>query len=222
MKKSIVFLVLFLIACAGDITTILLDSSTRYIFKPFILLALLGYYVIQATETNKTFIAALFFCWIGDVMLMFSGELYFMLGLVAFLIGHVFYIFSFRQLVWSTGVPLLPTQKVRYTFPIILAGTGLLVVLFPKLGALQIPVTVYAIVLMVMAINALFRLGHTNQASFGWVFIGALFFMISDSALAFIKFHTPFVGASVTIMLTYITAQFMIVNGILIHSATPH
>lgn len=222
MKKSTVFLILFLIASAGDIASIFAESNGRYIFKPVILLALIGYYLVQATETNKTFLTALFFCWVGDVMLMFSGELYFMLGLVAFLIGHIFYIFSFRQFAWSTGTALLPTQKVRYAFPIILAGTGLLVVLFPKLGALQIPVTVYAIVLMLMAINALFRLGHTNQTSFGWVFVGALFFMVSDSALAFNKFHTQFVGASVTIMLTYIAAQFMIVRGILAHSAAPN
>lgn len=219
MKKSAVFLLLFLIASAGDIATILLEFNTRYFFKPIILLALIGYYLVQTTETNKTFLAALFFCWVGDVMLMFSGELYFMLGLAAFLIGHVFYIFSFRQFSWSSGNALLPTQKVRYTFPIILAGTGLLVVLFPKLGALQIPVIVYAIVLMLMAINALLRLGYTNKASFAWVFVGALFFMVSDSVLAFNKFHTQFVGASVTIMLTYIAAQFMIVRGILKHSA---
>jgi uncharacterized membrane protein YhhN len=219
MKKSTVFLILFLIASLGDIASILGALGTRYVFKPFILIALIGYYLVQTLERNKTFLAALLFCWVGDVMLMFDGELFFMLGLVAFLVGHVFYIFSFRQFAWSTGVTLLPTQKVRYTFPIILAGTGLLVVLFPKLGALQIPVTVYAIVLMLMAINALFRLGHTNQASFVWVFVGALFFMVSDSALAFNKFHTQFVGASVTIMLTYIGAQFMIINGILKHPA---
>jgi uncharacterized membrane protein YhhN len=218
MKKSTVFLILFLIASAGDIASIFAESNGRYIFKPVILLALMGYYLVQATETNKTFLAALFFCWVGDVMLMFSGDLYFMLGLVAFLIGHIFYIFSFRQFSWSTGIDLLPTQKVRYAFPIILAGTGLLVVLFPKLGALQIPVTVYALVLMLMAINALFRLGHTNQTSFTWVFVGALLFMVSDSALAFNKFHTQFVGASVVIMVTYVTAQFMILKGILKHN----
>jgi uncharacterized membrane protein YhhN len=220
MKKSTAFLILFLVASLGDIASILGEFNTRYVFKPVILIALIGYYLAQTSERNRTFLAALFFCWVGDVMLMFEGELFFMLGLVAFLIGHVFYIFSFRQFSWSTGVALLPTQKVRYAFPIILAGTGLLVVLFPKLGALQIPVTVYAIVLMLMAINALFRLGHTNQASFAWVFMGALLFMISDSALAFNKFHTQFVGASFMIMLTYIGAQAMIVQGILKHQNT--
>jgi uncharacterized membrane protein YhhN len=217
MKKSPVFLILFLAVSVGDILSILAQFNTHYVFKPVILIALIGHYLVHAQERNNTFLAALFFCWVGDVMLMFSGELYFMLGLVAFLTGHVFYIFSFRQFSWSTGVSLLPTQKVRYSLPIILAGTGLLVVLFPKLGALQIPVTVYAIVLMLMAMNALFRLGHTTPSSFAWAFIGALFFMVSDSVLAFNKFHTPFAGASVIIMLTYISAQFMIVQGILKH-----
>jgi uncharacterized membrane protein YhhN len=217
MKKSTTFLILFLVASLGDIMAIVANQNWVYVFKPIILLALIGYYLSQSENTNKIFLAALFFCWTGDVLLMFSGELFFILGLIAFLIGHVFYIFSFRQFTWAEGKTLLPTQKVRYAFPIILAATGLIVVLYPKLGALQIPVMVYAIVIMLMAITALFRIGHTNSSSFGWVFTGALFFMISDSTLAMNKFHTPFVGASVIIMLTYISAQFMIVRGVLAH-----
>lgn len=220
MKKSTAFLFLFLIASLGDVTAILVNQSLVYVFKPIILLALIGYYLAQTQAPNQTFLAALFFCWVGDILLMFQGELYFILGLVAFLTGHVFYIFSFRQFSWAEGKKLLPTQKVRYSFPIILAATGLVVVLYPKLGALQIPVIVYAMVIMMMAITALFRLGHTQNSSFVWVFIGAVFFMISDSALAINKFHTPFTGASVLIMLTYVLAQYMIVQGVLKHTNT--
>jgi len=216
MKKS-ALLVVFLIASIGDISSQTFELDVRYYFKPFIMIALMGYYRVQAQTRSNTFVAALIFCWAGDVLLMFTGEIYFILGLVAFLIGHVFYIFSFRQFSWSTGLPLLPTQKVRYAFPIILAVTGLVVVLYPKLGALQIPVMVYALIIMLMAITALFRLGYTNSASFAWVFVGAILFMISDSSLAINKFHTPFFGASAVIMLTYVSAQFMIVEGVLKH-----
>jgi uncharacterized membrane protein YhhN len=217
MKKSALFLIVFLIASLGDIASQGFDLNIRYYFKPFIMIALMSYYLVQTQTRSNTFLAALIFCWAGDVLLMFAGKMYFIFGLVAFIIGHVFYIFSFRQFSWTRGLQLLPTQKVRYAFPIILAATGLVVVLYPKLGALQIPVMVYALVIMLMAITALFRVGYTNSTSFTWVFIGAIFFMISDSALAINKFHTPFFGASTLIMLTYVSAQFMIVEGILKH-----
>jgi uncharacterized membrane protein YhhN len=217
MKKSALFLIVFLIASLGDIASQAFDLNVRYYFKPFIMIALMGYYLAQTQTRSNTFLAALIYCWVGDVLLMFSGEMYFIFGLVAFLIGHVFYIFSFRQFSWTTGIQLLPTQKVRYAFPIILAATGLVVVLYPKLGALQIPVMVYALIIMLMAITALFRVGFTSKESFTWVFVGAIFFMISDSSLAINKFHTPFFGASTLIMLTYVSAQFMIVEGILKH-----
>ena len=218
MKRSSFFLILFLVASVGDIISIVAEFPLHYGFKPAIILSLVAYYISEAETTNRTFLTALLFCWVGDVLLMFQGEMYFILGLIAFLMGHVFYIFTFRQLTWAIGNTLLPTQKVRYTFPIILAVTGLVVVLYPKLGALQIPVIVYAIVIMFMAISSLLRIGHTNQSSFGWVFVGAIFFMISDSALAINKFHTPFIGASIIIMLTYVSAQYMIVRGVLKHS----
>jgi uncharacterized membrane protein YhhN len=219
MKKSTLFLLLFVIASAGDIVSIMAELPLRYYCKPIIVLALLAYYITKTESTNRTFILALFFCWLGDVLLMFDGNMFFMLGLSAFLIGHVFYIFTFRQLQESVGVDLLPTQKVRYVFPIVFAATGLVVVLYPTLGALRIPVIVYAGVIMLMAIHALLRIGRTNQASFIWVFMGAIMFMISDSALAINKFHTAFAGAGTVIMLTYVSAQFMIVKGVLKHNS---
>ena len=112
---------------------------------------------------------------------------------------------------------MLPTQKVRLLFPILLAGTGLMVVLYPVLGNMKIPVMVYSIVLMLMAAYALLRVGRTSRASFVWVFIGALLFMISDSLLAINKFYSAFAFANVAVMMTYINAQFMIVRGVLTH-----
>ena len=218
MKRSTIFLILFLAVSLGDILSIALEIPLHYGFKPAIMLMLIAYYISQSNESKGIFLAALFFCWLGDVLLMFQGEIYFILGLVAFLIGHLFYIVTFRQLKWTTGKTLLPTQKVRFPLPIVLATIGLMVVLQPKLGAMLIPVLVYAIVIMIMAISALFRNGFTNPSSFGWVFAGAIFFMISDSTLAINKFHTQFIGASIIIMSTYVTAQFMIVRGVLNHS----
>ena len=219
MNRSKFMLSIFALASIGDIVSILGNFEAHYAFKPAIVLALMGYYWLEARERSSTFLRALFFCWLGDCLLMFTGlgELYFILGLIAFLIGHLFYIFCFRQMVWDHESQVLPTQKVRYVLPILLAGTGLISVLYPMLGSMKIPVMVYSVVIMLMASYSLFRLGRTTRPSFTWVFIGALLFMVSDSMLAINKFYSSFYLASVGIMVTYISAQYMIVKGVLLH-----
>jgi uncharacterized membrane protein YhhN len=219
MNKSKLFLIGFGVTGIGELVSTITHSSSHYLFKPLIILMLIGYYLSSVEIRNATLLRALFFCWVGDFILMFvdNGELYFILGLMAFLIGHVFYIFTFKEMVEKQQSTLLPTQKVRYSFPIFLAGTGLIVVLYPELGVMRFPVILYATILMLMVSFALFRMGRTNSSSFIWVFIGAILFMISDCLLAINKFYSGFAYAHFYIMVTYILAQFFIVKGLLSH-----
>src|SRR5690606_3933671 len=116
--------------------------------------------------------------------------------------------------------PLQGIQKLRLALPVILTGTGLMVVLFPHLEALKFPVMIYAMVMMIMVLNALFRYNRTTPFSFWMVFIGAVLFMISDAMLAINKFITHLPVAGVMIMLTYILAQYFIIAGLLKHVST--
>ena len=196
-----------------------LPSATYNICKSFIIPTLFGYYWASTKARSSFIMAALVFCWLGDVLLLGEGELYFMGGLVAFLIGHVFYIVAYRQhRLDDSKNELMTTQKMRYSFPVVLAATGLLVILFPKLGGLKIPVTVYALVLMIMVMTAIFRYGRTAPKSFWMVLSGAAFFMLSDSLLAINKFYMPLPWSGIWVMSTYIAAQYLIVSGILKHS----
>ena len=108
-------------------------------------------------------------------------------------------------------------QKARMAFPVILAATGLVVVLYPRLGELRLPVIVYAGVLMFMVLNALFRFQKTSASSFWMVSAGAVLFMLSDSILAINKFLQPVNHAGVWIMSTYLCGQFLIVRGLIEH-----
>lgn len=183
------------------------------------MLALMAYYFSSVAQPKSVVISALFFCWLGDVLLMFveRTELFFIAGLASFLIGHVFYIFCYRMLRTPGTGGLLPTQRLRFAFPIALAGSGLLTVLFPHLGDMKIPVTVYAVVIVVMSMTALNRYGLTSAESFWSIFMGALLFMLSDSLLAINKFYTPFAASAFFIMATYCAAQWLIVKGIIAH-----
>lgn len=184
------------------------------------MMMLIGYYLSDGSTRNNSFVRAMFFCLAGDILLLAQGkdEIFFILGLLAFLVGHVLYILAYRQLQWKDrSGELMGTQKMRYAFPVILVGTGLLVVLIPGLAHLVVPVIAYSIVLMLMVITAIFRYGRTSPGSFVLVLIGAIFFMTSDSLLAVNKFYAPFDFAAPLIMLTYCLAQYLIVEGVLRH-----
>lgn len=215
------FLGFFALVSIAELWALSRDWQTVHeVAKPLIMLSLIGYYLSCAPKRNQMFVRAMFFCWTGDVLLMFEteDETFFMLGLLAFLVGHALYILSFRKLRWDKAIiELLPTQKIRLIFPILLAGAGLMVVLFPTLGTLTIPVLTYSVVLMAMAINAVFRYGKTTTDSFWIVFAGAALFMVSDSLLALNKFYTPLDYSGPLIMLSYILAQYLIVEGVRRH-----
>jgi uncharacterized membrane protein YhhN len=205
----------------GEIYSGIVGSpSLHWISKPLIMVTLGLYYFFNATYRSTVVWLAIFFSFLGDTTLMLESRdsVFFMVGLSAFLIAHIFYILSYGQYQdESEDNALKGIQKIRIAFPIILAGTGLLVVLYPTLGDLKIPVVIYALVLIVMVLNAVFRFGRTNNNSFWLVFGGSLLFMISDSLLAINKFLTPVPSAGVWIMSSYMLAQFLIIQGLCVH-----
>jgi uncharacterized membrane protein YhhN len=220
--KKIALVIFGVVSIAVLVSTVIEAPLLHFVCKPLIMITL-GWHYISSTDgesRNSSVLVAIFFSCLGDTLLMFvdRSELYFMLGLGAFLIAHVFYIFAYRQ---HKNAPdadeLQGVHRIRLAFPIILAGSGLVVILYPTLGALKIPVLLYAITIVVMVLNALFRFGRTQSASFWMVFIGAVFFMISDSLIAINRFVTPISSAHLLIMITYIAAQVLIVEGLLRH-----
>ncbi len=223
MQRYPAFLILFFVVSVAELLSVSIGwIEVHTVAKTLIMLSLIGYYMSSAQKRNGHFLRALFFCWTGDVLLLKQDgdEIFFILGLGAFLVGHLLYMLAYRELRWKEG-GMLPTQKLRVSFPIALAGTGLIVVLLPYLGGLMIPVMVYAVVLMGMVMASFFRFGRTSPDSFWLVAAGALLFMISDSILAINKFHTPFASAGPLIMLTYIVGQYLIVEGALRHVSAP-
>ncbi len=217
MKKM--WLGFFIILSVTELVSVSFDFQLLHtLSKPLLLPALIAYFLSSVKTRNYYFLSALIFCWAGDVLLMFQGKMFFIGGLGAFLTGHVLYIFCYRQLRYAnSNEGLLSTQKMRFSLPIILAGTGLVTILFPYLGEMKIPVMIYALVITVMAMQALFRYGFTTSKSFTLIFTGALCFMLSDSLLAINKFMKPLPLASLAIMTTYILAQYLIVEGFIAH-----
>ena len=91
---------------------------------------------------------------------------------------------------------------------------SLICILFDHLGEMKIPVLIYGAVISIMLfIAALFIFVKKSGSIF--IVAGALLFITSDSLLAINKFYSPFINASMYIMLTYAFAQYYIVKGVI-------
>lgn len=139
---------------------------------------------------------------LGDILLEFS-EATFLLGLVAFLSGHIAYIVAFLQ----DTRKLYPFRAaVAYTYG--LAAFGFLY-FAGNLGTMMVPVFIYVMVISVMLWRAASRVGSPQVPVFSaWAgLIGALFFVFSDSVLAFRLFETPIQIGGAVVMVTYYLGQ---------------
>jgi uncharacterized membrane protein YhhN len=211
---------LFITASVGELASVFLQHKFLHnLCKPLIVPLLMGYYwsSVPREQRSMIFLIALSFSFLGDTLLMYDDQDsdYFLWGLAAFLLSLTLYIITYRQHRWyEPEVALSGVQKVRLAFPVILGGTGLIVVLYPSLGSLRLPVVLYALVLISMVITALYRSGYTSNRSFWMVFLGSVLFLLSDSMLAINKFLEPVQLAGFWIMLLYISAQYLIVEGL--------
>lgn len=211
LKGFVVFGILYsIVLLTGN------ELLTWYL-KPF-LVPVLFYAVVKSEnfETKKWLLLALLFSWTGDCILLFAdkGELYFIFGLVAFLIAHILFIVLFVK---------QNSENRNFKKPLFWVGfigvfvylAKMLSLLLPGLGDLKVAVSVYALTISIMLVMALKGAFNWQNNSKYIVLIGAVFFVTSDSILALNKFNTPIPLATFWIMLTYLMAQFCITFGIL-------
>lgn len=217
-NKRFFFDAVFFLLAAGELTSHFVHSDTlHFIFKPLLLLWLSVYFFLFAGENFNSFAgfirAGFFFSWLGDVFLMFDQEKeeFFLFGLTAFLFTHTCYIIAFLNSV-KGKTPFLK-KNWFFALPFAAAGVVNVMMLYPKLGALAIPVAVYGTVIITMVLSALNRKGAVSPGSFWLVFSGALLFMISDSILSANKFMMEIPHAELWVMSAYIAAQYLIMRG---------
>ena len=222
MKKFLVHF-LFLVILVGDISGELLQIKWMdYSFKPFILIWIGVYFFVQAKNMDKKVVQlALFafgFSWLGDIFLMFSdnGFIFFILGLSAFLVAQIFFIFLFLRTINLSGKKPFLKKKPYFLLAYIAYGLIVYTILFDQLDmVLRIAVFIYMLALLGMSSMALNRYGNGHPVSFSYIFIGSILFVVSDTIIALNKFLIVLPYEGVLIMITYITAQYLIMRGLL-------
>lgn len=220
MKSGIkISLILYAVAAIVHLATCyfeeyhLVNQVSKVALMPLLILA-----VLSARAQMKYWaliLGALAFSWLGDVVLISEEESYFLYGLAAFFVAHIFYIIAFRKC--KDDNHEIPMMK-RYPLLAITIGIAGAAVFFKVkdgLESLELPVMFYTCIIVIMAIQALNRHKKTTARSFELVMLGALLFMVSDSIIALNRFNEPIEYASVWIMLTYCLAQFFIVKGMI-------
>ena len=220
-----IYQILYLLAGIATIYSEFEDlNMLMYISKVLLMPLLMLYFYHHSRDVTKfKFIyLALFFCWLGDIFLMLprgenspNAKLFFIAGLVAFLIGHLNYIIHFISEVKSKIKSSYVFKSPYLVLPFVLYIVVLLRLLFPTLGTMKLPVTIYSIIITMMLLAALNRKNIVNSTSFYFVFVGAILFVFSDSCIAINLFYEPFELARMTIMSTYIVAQLIIIKGVL-------
>ncbi len=217
---SIFILIVAFVLFASSSHSFLLEI----VFKPLIVVSLLVYLFVESGHKGKAVyyaISGLLLSLLGDVLLIFQEQhtLFFIGGLVSFLLAHVSYVLYYLRSSDLTAVKKLK-NKILYILLMVIYGIVMYSMLYNNLGELAAPVFVYTSILISMNIFALNRYGKVNENSFNLILVGAIIFAVSDSLLAFNKFFLPIPLAGIWILSTYATAQYFIVQGILANNTS--
>lgn len=194
-----VFGLLYIFVIPGD------PFAVKLLFKLIPMALILAYAYLQMPAKKERVhwivLGGLIFSAFGDGLLH-----WFVIGLSAFLIGHLFYLTAFFGR-WNyalgrfwTLVPLLAFGAyMGMTFTRALSGGAD--------AGLIVPVLAYIAVILTMTWAAIM----TGQ---GWLILGSLLFTTSDAILAWNKFVASVPYAGVLIMVTYYSAQFFIAHSL--------
>ena len=199
-----------------------------------LIFVLCGVFAAKATGNNTLFadymIWGLVFGMAGDLLLhaMTTKMLPYILGVVAFLIGHIFYILGIQRAIYTTGYS--DGAFVWYEFLIIgvLLATALIYALktniFKRKGAMAYGLLIYGVVLATMLAKAVrYVIGEiaygTNDNMLMvsiTVGLGAVLFVLSDLSLGVILTDDKPVkrGMRIFNITTYYAAQVLLAASI--------
>ena len=185
-----------------------------YFVKPLLMITLFWYYYSNTKALNNFYVTGLGFSFLGDVLLLGNEEIYFILGLLFFLIAHLSYILMVIRYFQKMTFKLV----IIASLPYILIFIMLLTILYDGLGVMKIPVIVYAITILVFGIVSLILYFQNKSNASLLLVIGVLIFITSDSVLALNMFYKKQSIYPLLIMITYVMAQYLICRFVLLSS----
>lgn len=208
----VIFLLVLLMHCLSiQVEMTQIRNTTKIILVPLLMIHLLINRSLRVLGYLP--LIALLFSWIGDILLLGDEPAFFLSGMIAFVMTHVCYSFTFLKIKQVT-----PKDRSYFVFPLLgLLLFGLLVFFYLKddLGSYLFPILLYMVFISLMASLAIHtRTNVKIQTLSLYTFIpGALLFVLSDALLAVNMFKMQHIVIEVLVMLTYGLAQFFITRG---------
>ena len=198
------------------------EAISKALFLP----TLMMYLYVQPNVFNKPgknlVMIGLFGSFLGDVFLI--SKSLFIPGMIAFMMTHVFNILFFSKINSLKN----PKSTILYTSIFLLVSfCGFMYLqLSGGMGKLIYPILVYMALISSAALMAIHVANNKPTkiiANNFWI-PGMLFFLASDSILAFNKFdwsiNDPIENIGLVIMITYGLAQFLLVKGFQLYFST--
>lgn len=212
-NETIFYFALGIINIASGILDI---EWLSFVSKPLLMISLFFFYFQKVKQnlntSDKIMLISLIFSCLGDTFLMFQGKnsQFFLLGLGSFLLAQLAYCLVFSKEGKRNFFKRTPFVIYSITLFYFLKAN------IPK--DFLLPIIVYTLAITWMGSQAVER--QTNQKSYQFVLIGAILFIISDSLIAINKFAFSIPLSGLWVMATYIAAQYLIVEGVLLGRST--
>lgn len=216
LKKRGVLLFTFVLA--AHLFFIYTENTELRTVTKLLLIPILALYLYASAEKagrniNLPAFAGLFFAFLGDLLLTRNGELFFLLGMAAFIGTHIsnsIYFLRLYPLYLSKGrYAAIAAVVLTFVSGAVIGKIG------PALGSFKLPIIIYMVIISCMAILAANTYHHPvlKQLSLRYFIPGAAFFVLSDGILALNKFYYHQSLLDPAIMLTYGIAQCLLVMG---------
>lgn len=155
------------------------NRRCKWLFKPFTSALFLAAAWLQGPQSSYDWLvfAGLVLSVIGDVALIPSSRRWFLVGLAAFLLGHIGYTVAF----YTRAEPSLPPAAL-----VAILATSLAVYLYlrPRLGSMRLPVIAYIAVITMMMVAAWSVAFATGLEAGGVIALAATLFYASDFTVA--------------------------------------
>lgn len=191
------------------------NMTLALVSKPFLmpLMALSVFIRMQGSGVRnrnlRLIVLALLSGALGDVLLMPEGTLWFLGGMLAFLVGHVIY-YSTLPASWKN----LSGRKAACSSLLLLALIGCMVFAasrFPVEGGMKAAITLYACAFAFLIHGCIMAAVTTRRALYSLAALGFLIFALSDALVAVGAFtDLQIARRGFIVMLTYIIAQMTV------------
>ena len=190
-----------------------------YITKPIVLLGLILFMVFHAPITPATlpFLLGLIFSLLGDIFLIPRGTRWFLVGMGAFSITQLMYIWGFN--LSMVKLPVLVVAVVAF-----LGGVVMMRLVVNRLSqsssvnkAILPFIKGYGALVLAMVVSALLCLARPGWSDWAATMagIGGILFFLSDGMIALDKLDRRLPRYRFWIIVTYHLAQFLIVGAVI-------